>query len=476
MRTDDRYGYISAISANNSLLFSGKDYYQRPQRVSSYWIEVHPSEELNISTPYGGAIYVQWSAQTEDTKPTVNLTFENILLHPVLNLDGSETQAQKAQEIATFSNALQQSDNFSWVDIKTPFAEIHSLTRNLMGVINNQTYNGDIAKYINYLNRYLILGNYHWAGFNGGGLEPLNPSVVSFCNEKQLNCTDPVIHQKPVIQHMNSDAKAICGNACAGNPIDFDHGIDPIAQLPNHEMGHNLQKHRIGVPNGGEISNLISVFYTMRTFALDHNKTNFNGWGQIRVNFKSVFERLKTLNTNGSLPVTNKSPLYGDHFSGVAFYEQLLWSSSDDENVSWDFYTKMWIHDRLYGDAISKDEAYWNSKRDSLGFSTYSLDEAKIVNGPMGSNPIGYDYLAIVSSFITDKDYSDFFEMWKLKVSDKAKTQITANNIVNMQPREFLHILQDPNGEYNVFRMPVHAPSTWIDMSNITSTMPYAAP
>jgi len=376
-------------------------------------------------------------------------------------LDGNETAQQRTQEIADFAEKIAQNDNFSWFDIKTPFAEIHTLGANMMSVINNSRYSGDVTKYIEYLNKYLILGNYHLAGFNGGGLAPLNPSVEQFCNDNQLNCTDPVIHQKPKIQHFNSDAHALCGNACAGNPIDFDHGIDPIAQLPNHEMGHNLQRARITLPNAGEVSNLNTVFLTGRNHALDLGRDYFSGWGQIRVEFNKVFDKLKIFNTNGSTPEA-KGPLNNDHWSGVAFYAQLMWSSSMDDNSSWDFYTKVWLHERLYTDALSS-QSKWESERDKLGFSTYGYTDAKEISS--------IDYMTIVSSYITGRDYNDFFEMWMMKVSDNAKTQIQANNYPSMQQKAYLYIPQGLDRDYLLYyekaiMWPVHLQTHWIDMSD----------
>jgi hypothetical protein len=468
-RTDNAQGVTTwirinftrgGIGANNSMPFTAKNLYNRPQTVSSQWIEITPGQTIHISTPYGGPLYLYWSAQSANPKPTVSFEFENILEHPFLDLDGSETAQQKAQEIADFASKIAQNDNFSWFDIKTPFAEIHTLGANMMYVINNATYDGNVSKYIEYLNKYLILGNYHLAGFNGGGLAPLNPSVSQFCNDHQLNCTDPVIHQKPKIQHMNSDANSLCGNACAGNPIDFDHGIDPIAQLPNHEMGHNLQRERMKLPDGTEDSNLNSVFLIERKYALDLGRDYFSGWGQIRVRFNDIFNRLKTFNTDGSTPKIQK-PL-NDHWSAIAFHAQLMWSSATDDNASWDFYTKMWLHERLYTDAISS-QAKWSAERDKLGFSTYSLTEAQSISS--------IDYMCIVSSYIAGRDYSDFFEMWMMKVSDNAKTQIQANNYPSMQQKAYLYIPQGLDRDYLLYyekaiMWPVHLQTHWIDMSD----------
>ena len=453
------------IGANNSMPFSEKNLYNRPQTVSSHWIEIDTGEEIHLSTPYGGPIYVWWSEQTSAVKPIISFDIENVLEHPVLYLDGSESEAQKAQEIANFSTALSQNNNFSWAEIKTPFAELHSLMGNMMSVINNGTYGGDVGRYVEYMNKYLILGNYHWAGFNGGGLDGLNPSVADFCTEHNLDCTNSVIHQKPRIQHMNSDAHSLCGNACAGNPIDFDHGIDPIAQLPNHEMGHNLQRARMTLPNGGEVSNLNSTFRTSRAYALDQGRDYYGGWDQIRVEFNTVFDKLKQYNTDGSIPQI-QGPLNNEGWAGVAFHAQLMWSSSTDENSSWDFYTKMWLHERLYTDALST-QSKWEEERDKLGFSTYSWAEAKAISS--------IDYMTIVSSYITNRDYRDFFALWMMKVSDKAKTQITANAYATTQAKAYLYIHQGFAGWWEWYEngiiWPVHLPTHWIDMSDASNAV-----
>jgi hypothetical protein len=448
------------IGANNSMPFSEKNLYNRPQTVSSHWIELKPFETIHISTPYGGPLYLKWNAQKETIKPILSFSFENVLEHPFLDLNGKQSESQIKEKIANFIDKISENENFSWFDIKTPFAEIHTLAENMMSVINNNRYHSDMQKYIDYLNRYLILGNYQKAGFVGGGLPPLKSNVAKFCNEHQLDCTDKTIHQKPKIQHLNSDAHALCGNACAGNPIDFDHGIDPLQQLPNHEMGHNLQRRRMTLPDGTEESNLNSVFLVEREYALDLGRDYFSGWDQIRVRFDDVFERLKSFETNGSVPKIQK-PL-NDHFSAVAFYAQLMWSSSLDDDDSWDFYTKMWLHERLYTDALSSSKK-WEEKRELLGFGTYGYEEAKSINS--------IDYMCIVSSYITERDYSDFFEMWKMRVSDKAKAQIRADNITTKEPKIYFYVPQNLSREYlkwyeKPIMWPVHRPTHTIDLSD----------
>jgi len=139
-----------------------------------------------------------------------------------------------------------------------------------------------------------------------------------------------------------------------------------------------------------------------------------------------------------------------------------MWSSSTDDNASWDFYTKMWLHERLYTDALST-QTKWEDNRDKLGFSTYSWNDAKAISS--------IDYMSIVSSYIAGRDYSDFFEMWMMKVSDSAKTQIQANNYTSKQPKAYLYIPQGLDRDYlryyeKSIMWSSHLLTDWIDMSD----------
>lgn len=168
-----------------------------------------------------------------------------------------------------------------WVDIKTPFAEIHTLKSNMLLAFSQQDGNSgngytllDVQAYIDDLNHYLIAGNYAYAGFTGAGLPQLNAEVQSFCSAFQLTsvvydgtsknlCTDAVIHAKPKIQHINSDVNALCGGLCAGNPFDSSGPIMPLDWGENHEMGHNLQRGRLNIyGRSGEVSNNIFPLHT----------------------------------------------------------------------------------------------------------------------------------------------------------------------------------------------------------------------
>ena len=169
-----------------------------------------------------------------------------------------------------------------WIDLKTPFSEVHTLKANMLSAFAQQDGNSgngynflDVQAYITDLNQYLMAGNYAYAGFAGDGLPQLISEVQSFCNAFQLTnltydgntknlCTDAVIHAKPKIQHINSDLHALCGGLCAGNPFDSGSPIMPLGWGENHEMGQNLQRARLKIygARSGEVSNNIFPLHT----------------------------------------------------------------------------------------------------------------------------------------------------------------------------------------------------------------------
>ncbi|MEZ5534456.1 MAG: ImpA family metalloprotease [Thiolinea sp.] len=413
------------------------DKYSRPRYMTSPEIVLEAGQNHTFSTPYGGPVYIGWSGVASGATP-FTVEIQNVLENPLL---------EEFDEIAiqTFLNDLQQSDS-DWVDIKTPYAEIHSLKSYVETSFNRQDgdeSNGytpdDVSAYINDLNNYLIAGNYQYAGFAGTSL---NAEVTAFCNTQGLDsvdydgsirnlCADALINKKPKIQHINADINAACGAMCSGNPFDTYSPIDPLGWGENHEMGHNLQRGRLKIYDGrsSEVSNNIFPLHTQWQWAVDQGLDKHPT--QNRPNNQEAFELLQSAIANGTAadanhPLWVEGGTYSKAFERLAFYIQLVYTRQ-----SWDMYTKMYLMERIFTDALTSDTK-WDAVKSLLGFADYTRTEAKDIS----SN----DFMYIAASKIAGKNYSDYFVAWGIEVSQKARNQINALGFTQQIPAVFYYV------------------------------------
>ncbi|MGI9303547.1 MAG: ImpA family metalloprotease, partial [Gammaproteobacteria bacterium] len=350
------------------------------------------------------------------------IEFDGILRHPLLS-DFSATAIQ--QYLTELESGV-----FDWTDVKTPFAEVHSLTRHMLrsfarqdGDESNGYTVADVQEFLSELNTYTIISHLSFAGFVGVGLTPVNTNVLAFCTARNLNCTDPVIHRKPKVQHINADNRALCGFACAGNPFDKGGAIAPLSGKENHEMGHNLQRNRLKIygPRSTEVSTIIFPVHVGEQWGRDQGLVA--GPNGERAGHQTAFLLLQQAVLDGAVP-GDQHPVWGAQ--GVeaaqrAFYIQLTYIHG-----SWDIYTKMYLVERIYTDAIGSD-AKWAAAAADLGFSIYTRAEA------MGLGN-GNDFMYITASLIDGRDFADHFEIWGIEISDKAKAQVQANGVTGSVP------------------------------------------
>lgn len=422
------------------------DGYNRPRYLSSPSLTLKAGETYAFSSPYGGPIYLGWTAVQTGATP-FSVEFSNVADNPLL-------QAFDGDSITAFLNEVENTDS-DWIDIKTPFAEVHSLKANMLGAFKKQdgnTGNGytlqDVQAYIDDLNNYLILGNYAYAGFTGAGLPPHNAEVQAFCTAFQLTdvaydginknlCTDVLIHAKPKIQHINSDVNAACGALCSGNPFDTGGPILPLEWGENHEMGHNLQRSRLNIyGRSGEVSNNIFPLHTQWNWTVAKGLSKHPS--QTRPANQGAFTILQNAISAGIVasinhPLWSGTGTYDNAFERLSFYMQLAYTQQ-----SWDLYTKMYLLERIYSDALASDTK-WNAVKGRLGFGNYSLTDVNGVNRNAKNITAG-DFMYIAVSTISASNYSDYFEVWGIELTQAAKDQVVANNILTQVPKLFYYV------------------------------------
>lgn len=416
---------VSMLREGSSRVWNSLQY-TRPQFIRSHAVKLERGRTYNVSTPYGGPIMV-WSKGVATNPKSFSLRFKGVVQNPVLS-------AFDENSISQFVDKLDRTD-FDWVNIKTAYVELHALKSKMKQAFNHAgsfPYNGNASMYLEELKQYLIINNLNLAGFKGEGLR-LNDTVKAWCNSQSLDCESD-LHSKPQLQHINSDVHAHCGSGCSGHPYDAAWPILPVAWGDNHEFGHNLQSKRLKIYGNKslEVSNNIFPLFSNWQYLNDkglavHPNLSRPSSSQA---FKVIYDAFKQEKIAGSKhPLWVKEGVYEDAGKRLAFYQQLVFV-----HQSWELFTKLYLIDRLLTDALKTTEK-WQANNYKLGFANYTLNQAKSLSGN--------DFMAVALSKFTHQDHRNFFAMWGIYISEKAKRQIVSNGFSATVPRAFYPVNQD---------------------------------
>lgn len=394
----------------------GGDSYDRPKFLRSPNIPLVAGEPVSFSSPYGGTLQLHVSGSSADR--TLSLTVQGAARHDVLDL-GEDTTAYAA--------AL-QSSAFPYTEIRNPYVQIHGKTSMMLESLG--AYGGDLDLFFDDLERYMIQDSYNLAGFVGEGLEQ-SATVLAFCDDAGWDCTDPDVHGKPALQHINVDAYAQCGAGCSGNPYDQAWPLGPLGWGETHEIGHNLQRGRIRIYGGrsNEVSNQVFPLHKHVTWAQDTGES----LSPDRSDYQLVFDTLQAASTTGDPTQAVYEALweaegtYDNNGDRMNFYLQLVHRSDDVGwlDSGWDVYTLLYLHDRLTDQAL-RDEDTWDAGKGALGFDTYA-DRPDMD---------GNDFMLLSMSWLTERDQRPFFDMFGITWSAAADAQLDAYGL-EPEPRTF---------------------------------------
>jgi hypothetical protein len=424
---------FNMLRANTTRMWE-PNHYTRPRFMESSFITLLPEKSYQLSTPYGGPIYL-YTSGIEDTQSTIEISFKDIGEHPSFITTNTSFDSNKISE---YYQNLKDSI-YNWTDIKTPFVEIHSIKQQQLDAFNDQHYNGDLELYFYDLKKYLVETVLNTAGYQGDGLE-LDSDVVQWCNDNNLDYAS-TIHQKPKIQHINSDIHAACGGACSGNPFDMSEPVTIFSGGAIHEYGHNLQRYLLEFYGSysTEVTNNIFTQHVAIKYQSDQNQTvGHYKWN----NYSKAYSILQKAIREDIEPKENVHPMWLDtEVHQDADIRQVLISHIAFLNQNWNVYTKLYLMERIFRDAYTSEEK-WDAVKDNLGFDTYSYTEAKEVDSR--DNIIGgNDFMVITLSKILNKDYREFFKAWGLRISDKASQQLDSTNYTESVKAEFFLFRDD---------------------------------
>ncbi|MBM3116863.1 ImpA family metalloprotease [Jeongeupia naejangsanensis] len=381
--------------------------YTRPRMLASPAMPLATGTTVPVVTPYGGLLQLQYSGATPGQ--VVRLKLRGVARQPFLDITaGSDRTA--------FVSALTSSRS-DWAEIKMPGMEAHARTDKLRDVINGSDYGGDMNRYLDEMVNLFFDDAYGFAGFARSG-KTLPTAVASFCSSKGWDCTDTTMHRQPGTQHINVDVYAQCGAGCSGNPYDQTWGLLPRGWGESHELGHNLQLGTLsiyGSASSGEVSNNIFPLHKMwrmyREMAVDLNPT--------RVQYRDAFNLIATARAQSGPVDAAYQAIWGDtsyaaqNGTRMAFYVQWAhyWQErTNNAAQAWDIYTLLYLHARLLGNAD------WAANKDRLGYSQYATRP----------NVDGNDNMLIALSWITQRDQRPTFDLWGIKYSTAAASQVAS--------------------------------------------------
>lgn len=399
--------YINQVRNGANHVFGDK--YDRPQFLWSNAIAIAPGQTLTLSQSTGGIVYVR--AEKTDTKLDFALQFSGV------GLQAAYTGPDSA---STFASAVRNSP-LGWAELLTPALEIHSTSAKMRQTLTN--YGDDVAKLLSDMDTYMYRDIYNLAAFNGRDLA-LTTGVADFCQAKGWDCTSWETHGLAGIQHFNAD-QANCGSMCSGQPIDSWGTFMPLGWGESHEIGHNLQygHFKLYGDQSGEISN--NIFPTHKWLRYNSDNPTATQYGR-DLKQKATFDMLQAAQLQTAPSDYVRDTLWLDpkdtlFWGRLMFYWQAALDNRDSQGDNgWDLYRKLYLHDRLLSKAMGSDTS-WSTERTKLGFS-----DAVYASRSTVQSITAEDYLVVVMSYVTGRDQRNFFDMWGIKYSANAATQVAA--------------------------------------------------
>ena len=369
-----------------------KSGYNRPKNLQSIHFELKSGESVELTSPYGGSIELEFSNNDLD----VSVTFENVGEHPYWESSAdNESFTQKLNEGV-----------YNWAEIVTESFEVHSRLDKMRESIANSRFGesaGDLAEAIQ---KYTSNYPYVLAGFKGDGVDVV-PEIYDWATQRNMT-----IKRVDFVKHMNSD-QATCGKGCSGNPYDAYWAFDPIGHGDLHEIGHSLQKMRFeGFPNHSA-TNTFSYYTKLRYFE------NTGEYGDCQgLPFKELFDTIQSSVGESNVTAYLQKNLWKRAGLGEQYLlkiEVMMHAQKLGKvQRGWHVLARVHILEREM--KLAKED--WEARKASVGFSTYSLGEINAIRDN--------DWLTIAYSYASELDLRDYFDMMGIPFSQKAHDQIAS--------------------------------------------------
>lgn len=414
-------------------------------------------ESVTMSTPYGGPIYLHLI--NGDGKLSTDVTATNVAQHPYIDDVYSPEQIQRFEQLLNETQLPQ-------VDIKYDSYEVHLRKDRFLGGLNETHPTVEALMRAGKEEHVDVL--YTLAGFRVPGKtiqETFSPEYLELCQSVfGDDCLNETFHTRTRTQHANYDQSAQCGSGCAGNPFDSGGSYLPRSWLPNHELGHGLQRKPLELYYVEEENKNNWGKYQRRTgesqnnvFALnqrwnyhyniDKNTTPIESpYNDKDLFFAFMSDANKITNAKGERIVLNAqcktfaNPEGRDRYTAswsinkdahypLHIYIQMILQADKLEMPNgtvlqngFDIFKLMHQHGRIMHE-YSQDEKTWLANRDRLGFSLFDYQGPALYNGAKVNAIPGNDFLLVALNFLTERDWRPFYDLAGLRYSDLANEQ-----------------------------------------------------
>ncbi|QUJ68051.1 ImpA family metalloprotease [Photobacterium sp. GJ3] len=400
-RTDNHTGVAATVFINTQRATSTKPMtpangYHRPKYLQSSPVTIQAGETITLTSPYGGPVQIGFS----DLGTPMTFSFRQVAQHPYW---------QPGMSDAAFQAAL-ESKAFDWAELTTEHFEIHSRNDRMLTTLSENSRWDSASDVAPRLTRYHHSALRALAGYQGENITPI-AEVQSFATQHGL--TLPVWDQ---VQHMNAD-QPTCGYGCSGNPYDAGWAFSVLGHGDLHEVGHNVESGRFKF-NGYE----------------GHATTNFYSYypkSLAAVQESGYAHQCQSLPFDQMLADIRQSQLSADPAAymagrndrswsqGAALIVQMMMHAQHEGKLSngWHLIARLHLLDKAFADADNSEEN-WQSRKASIGFSTYTLSEAKSLDNN--------DWLLIAASYATGLDYRPYLDLMGQPYSSKASSQVAS--------------------------------------------------
>ena len=448
--------------------------YDRPQWPKSNAITLRNNEQITVSSPYGGPIYILTEGSLSDSGKQATFTISAPAKHPYL-ADIFDDEA-----IDSFLEELEYS-TIPWVDIGSKGLQSHlrkdklnanaplKLQQTSGGQALFLRYNGDTRALLEDYREHLLASNFQLAGLSLTQDKPLPNLIRQFCATNNWDCEDPEIHNAPNKLHAIHDERAGCSGNCDSSPWQSGDPLNPLDWSAGHALGHSLYNRLLSIhwssnserwnhyfDRSKEASSNLFPYHQVWSFFRNHNANNReisdptanhkdtfaviqSGISQLKdeqglVFFDSSCSIVK--NIKGQRPnsiseaIWESNGTYWAMNQRMAFYLQipmLLEGSqlSDGQtlNSGFDIFPLLYLQARQF-QHHANIERYWELNKQHLGFGEFPHFGDETYTGRSVKSMPGNDFLLVALSYITGLDFRPYFAQFGVVTSQLAQSQV----------------------------------------------------
>ncbi|MCZ4388250.1 ImpA family metalloprotease [Vibrio alginolyticus] len=377
-----------------------EDGYTRPKLLTSFAYEVKAGETITLTSPYGGPVQVHF----DKNDIPVELKFNHVAQHPVW-------RSEKDND--AFIQQL-EANLFDWAELITPGFEVHSKRDKMLESVNDEMWSTPSEMALateEYVHNYPHV----LAGFQGPGIDEV-PEIIQYAQNQGWE-----IANIDTVKHMNAD-QATCGYGCSGNPYDAYWSFSPLGHGDLHELGHGLEKGRFRFSGweGHSTTNYYSYYSKSRFFQNTGKVSTCQS-----LDFKGQFELLQASRTQADPNAYMAAQNQTSWSWGARVYIQMMMAAQHEGVLKngWHLLARLHLIEREFN-RLKSDDALWDERRLSIGFANYSREEANSISNN--------DWLLIALSYISQRDMTNYLDMWGFSFTEKAKQQVVALNLPPM--------------------------------------------